>query len=251
MIQRVKYGMKSVYRILLTMACVISVLAMSHKAEAQQLNDKLQNRPYADLRRWHLGFSVGVHTQDLRFTHNGFITTEGESWFMEQPSFQPGFNVNGLFDMRLNDYFNVRFTPGLYFGNRDLKFRESNTGEELKQNLKSAYLVFPFDLKFSALRYRNLRPYVTAGIMPAVDLTRKSGEYIKLKNSDFYLTCGFGCDLYLPYFKLIPEIKFCFGLVDVVDHKRPDLTDDPVKQKFTQSLKKAVSSMVVFSFYFE
>lgn len=243
--------MKSVYRILLTMACVISVMVMSHKAEAQQLNDKLQNRPYADLRRWHLGFSVGVHTQDLRFTHNGFITTEGESWFMEQPSFQPGFNVNGLFDMRLNDYFNVRFTPGLYFGNRDLKFRESNTGEELKQNLKSAYLVFPFDLKFSALRYRNLRPYVTAGIMPAVDLTRKSGEYIKLKNSDFYLTCGFGCDLYLPYFKLIPEIKFCFGLVDVVDHKRPDLTDDPVKQKFTQSLKKAVSSMVVFSFYFE
>lgn len=244
--------MKRVNHIFLAVAGVIAlVMSAGQQAGAQQLNDKLLNRPYADMRRWHLGFSVGVHTQDLRFTHNGFITPDGESWFMEQPSFQPGFNVNGLFDLRLNDYFNVRFTPGLYFGNRDLRFRETNTGEELKQSLKSSYLVFPVDLKFSAMRYRNLRPYVTAGIMPAVDLTRKSGEYIKLKSSDFYLTCGFGCDLYFPYFKLIPEVKFCFGLVDVVDHKRPDLTDDPAKQKFTQSLKKAVSSMVVFSFYFE
>ena len=243
--------MKRVNHILLALAAIIAVISGSGEACAQHLNDKLLNRPYADMRRWHLGFSVGLHTQDLRFTHNGFITPEGESWFIEQPSFQPGFNVNGLFDLRLNDYFNVRFTPGLYFGNRDLRFMEANTGEELKQSLKSAYLAFPVDLKFSALRLRNLRPYGTAGIMPAVNLTRKNGEYIKLNSSDFYLTCGFGCDLYLPYFKLIPEVKFCFGLVDVVDHKRPDLTDDPAKQKFTQSLKKAASSMVVFSFYFE
>ncbi|MDE6317742.1 MAG: PorT family protein [Muribaculaceae bacterium] len=243
--------MKRVKLILLILLAIVPLAPVTGRAQSRQLNDKLQNRPYDDMRRWHLGFSLGLHTQDLQFTHNGFITPDGESWFMEQPSFQPGFNVTGLFDLRLNNYFNLRFSPGLYFDNRDLRFRETNTEEELKQSLKSAYLVFPFDLKFSALRLRNLRPYVTAGIMPAVDLTRKNGEYIKLKSSDFYLTCGFGCDLYLPYFKLIPEVKFCFGLVDVIDHDRPDLTDDPAKQKFTQSLKKAVSSMVVFSFYFE
>lgn len=243
--------MKQVKHILSLLMCLIAIIACSQQVNGQQLNDKLLNRPYADLRRWHLGFSVGLHTQDIRFTHNGYITPEGESWFMELPSFQPGFNVSGLFDMRLSDHFNLRFSPGLYFGNRNIVFKEANTGDEVKQNLKSTYLMFPLDIKFSALRYRNLRPYVTAGIMPAVNLTRKSGEYIKLKSSDFYLTCGFGCDLYLPYFKLIPEVKFCFGLIDVVDHKRPDLTDDPAKQKFTQSLKKAVSSMVVFSFYFE
>lgn len=243
--------MKQVKHILSLLLSLIAIISCSQQVNGQQLNDKLLNRPYADLRRWHLGFSVGLHTQDIRFTHNGYITPEGESWFMELPSFQPGFNVSGLFDMRLSDHFNLRFSPGLYFGNRNVVFKEANTGDEVKQNLKSTYLMFPLDIKFSALRYRNLRPYVTAGIMPALNLTRKSGEYIKLKSSDFYLTCGFGCDLYLPYFKLIPEVKFCFGLIDVVDHKRPDLTDDPAKQKFTQSLKKAVSSMVVFSFYFE
>ena len=243
--------MKRVKHILSLLLSMIAILSCSQHVNGQQLNDKLLNRPYADLRRWHLGFSVGLHTQDIRFTNNGYITPEGESWFMELPSFQPGFNVSGLFDMRLSDHFNLRFSPGLYFGNRNIVFKEANTGDEVKQNLKSTYLMFPIDIKFSALRYRNLRPYITAGVMPSLNLTRKSGEYIKLKSSDFYLTCGFGCDLYLPYFKLIPEVKFCFGLIDVVDHERPDLTDDPAKQKFTQSLKKAVSSMVVFSFYFE
>lgn len=221
------------------------------EASGQSFNDKLLNRPYADMRRWHLGFAVGLHTQDLRFTHNGFVTDAGEEWYAEQPSFAPGFCVNGLADLRLNNYFNLRFSPGIYFGNRDLKFREANTGEELKQNLKTSYLVFPIDLKFSSQRYRNARPYVTAGVMPVVDLTRKSGEYLRLKSSDFYLTVGFGCDFYLPYFKLIPELKFCFGLTDALMHDRPDLTDDPAKLKITDSLKKAVSSMVILSFYFE
>lgn len=28
------------------------------------------NRPYSDGRAWHLGFSVGVHAQDLSLTHS-------------------------------------------------------------------------------------------------------------------------------------------------------------------------------------
>lgn len=232
-------------------AMIFALLSVEDKAGAQTLNDQLLNRPYADMRRWHLGFSVGIHTQDLQFTHNGFVTDDGEAWFMEQPSFQPGFSVNGVADFRLNDYFNLRFTPGLSFGSRDIRFRESNNGEELKQNIKSAYLVFPVDIKYSALRFGNMRPYVIAGIMPSVNLTRKSHEYLRLKPTDFYLTAGFGCDLYLPYFKFIPELKFCFGLVDVIDHDRIDLADDPVGQRFTKSLKKATSQMIVLTFYFE
>lgn len=218
---------------------------------AKQFNDKIQNRPYADLRRWHLGFSVGLHTENLRFTHNGYITDQGESWFVEQPSYSPGFCVNGLFDLRLNNYFNLRFSPGMYFGNRDIRMREANSGDVVRQNIKSTFVVLPVDLKFSALRYRNSRPYMLAGIMPAFDVGKKRSDELKLKSSDFYLSVGFGCDFYLPYFKLNPEIKFCFGLTDVLQHDRPDLVDDPTKLKFTQSLSKATSKMIVLTFYFE
>jgi len=219
--------------------------------QAQHLNDKLLNKPYADMRRWHLGLAVGVHTQDISFTHNGFVTPDGEEWFMEQPSFSPGFCVNGLVDFRLSLYFNLRFTPGLYFGNRDITMREYASGETLRQNIKSAYVVLPFDLKFSGLRYRNSRPYITGGVMPAFNVARQPNDYLRINTADFYLTCGFGCDFYLSYFKLIPEVKFCFGLTDVLKHDRPDLVDDPQKYKITQSLKKAVSRMVVLTFYFE
>lgn len=218
---------------------------------AQHLNDKLLNRPYADMRRWHLGFSVGLHTQDIRFTHNGFVTENGESWFMEQPSFSPGFCVNGLVSFRLNDYFSLRLTPGMYFGNREIKMREANSGDMLSQNLKSVYVVVPVDLKFSAQRFRNVRPYLTTGVMPAFDVSKKRSDYLKLTTTDVYLTVGFGCDFYLPFFKLNPELKFCFGLSDVVQHKRPDLADEPDRLKITQSLKKATSQMVVLTFYFE
>ena len=58
-------------------------------------------------------------------------------------------------------------------------------------------------------------------------------------------------DLYLPFFKFIPEVKFCFGLNDMLNHKRPNLTDDPQTMKITDSIKKMKSNMVVVTFYFE
>ena len=82
-------------------------------AHADRLNDKVLNRPYSDMRRWHLGFSVGLNSFDYSFHHNGFVTDEGQTWFMEQPDLSPGFCVTGLFNLRLNDYFSVRVTPGM------------------------------------------------------------------------------------------------------------------------------------------
>lgn len=244
--------MKRIIVILSALLCLVTV------SGANRLNDKVENRPYADLRPWHLGFSVGLHTQDLTFCHNGFVTEEGETWFVEQPGFSPGFCVNGLVSLRLNSYFSLRFTPGLYFGNREVKMVNTSAPQgtpeaesRLSQNLKSTFIVLPLDLKFAAQRYRNCRPYLIGGIMPTFDVGKKRTDFLKLKTSDVYLEVGFGCDFYMPYFKFNPEIKFCFGLGNVLQRERPDLADDPATMKITQSLKRATSQMVVLTFYFE
>ena len=234
--------------ILIILTALTAIASMPAMA---QRNDKLLNRPYADMRRWHLGFSVGLHVQGIQFTHNGYVTPNGETWFMEQPTYSPGFCVNGLLDLRLNDYFSLRFTPGMYFGNRNVEMIDTSTGATESQNIKTNLIVLPIDLKFAAQRYRNTRPYLVGGVMPTFDISKKRGEILQLNTSDFYLSVGFGCDFYLPYFKFNPEIKFCFGLTDVLCHDRPDLEDDPTKLKFTQSLTKATSKMVVLTFYFE
>ena len=207
--------------------------------------DKLLNRPYADLKRWHLGFSVGAHVQDLSFTHNGYVTPEGERWVAEVPDFSPGFCVNVLADLRLHRYFNLRFSPGMYFGSKAVEMIDYNSDQRNRQDVKSAYVTIPLDLKISGDRMRNVRPYVTTGVMGTFDVSKKRSEALMFSSTDFYLCVGMGVDLYLPFFKLNPEIKFCFGLTDILKHDRPDLTDDPATFKMTQSLEKVKSNMVV------
>lgn len=220
-------------------------------AEAQKRNDKLLNRPYADQKKIHLGFSVGMHLQDLKLTNNGLASEDGQHWYSEVPSYSPGFCVNVLADLRLHKHFNLRFSPGMYFGNKTVEMRESGSGATQRQDIKSAYVVLPIDLKISGNRYINSRPYVTIGGMGTFDVSKRRSEPIWLKSSDFYLTLGIGCDFYLPFFKLNPEVKFCFGLSDVLKHDRPDLVDDPETMKITNSLSKIKSNMIVFTFYFE
>lgn len=232
-------------------AALAAVLLCAFPAEAQRRNDKLLNRPYADNRAWHLGFGIGLQSLDLALTHNGFTTPDGETWFMEQPSWSPGFAINALIDFRLNNWFNVRLSPGMYFGNRVIKMVDTTLGGEESQNLKSTFVALPVDLRYSALRFGNLKPYITAGVMGVADVAKKRDDYLRLKTFDTYLTVGFGCDFYLPFFKLNPEVKFCFGLGDILQHDRPDLADNPAALKFTQSLSKARSNMVVLTFFFE
>jgi hypothetical protein len=87
--------------------------------------------------------------------------------------------------------------------------------------------------------------------MPAFDVAKRRSDYLKLKASDCYVSLGFGCDFYMPYFKFIPELKFCFGLSDLFVKDRPDLVEDPAKLNISQSVSKATSKMIVLTFYFE
>lgn len=239
----------------LLLIVLILTAGAAQKAVAKP-GDKLMNRPYADLKLWHLGFSVGMHFQDLKFTHNGFITEDGQQWVAEVPGYDPGFCVNVLADLRLHQYFNLRVSPGMYFGSKRVQMIDYNqtpgalTVHET-QDVKSAYVVVPFDLKISGNRLRDARPYVTAGVMATFDVSKKKSEYLMFNNADLFLTCGLGCDFYLPFFKLNPEIKFCFGLTDILKHKRPDLDDNPEMIKVTQSLSKVKQNMIVLTFYFE
>lgn len=239
-------------RAMVLLALFAAAVVVAPQAGARnRLNDKLLNRPYADQRRFNLGFSVGMNTMGMSFHHNGFVSDDGQTWFMSQPAYSPGFCVNGLVNLRLNNYFSIRVTPGIWFGNRTVKFLDTTHGTELKQDIKSAFVVVPVDLKFSAMRMRNLRPYVVGGVMPAFDVAKKRSDVLWPKTSDVYLSVGFGCDFYLPYFKFIPEVKFCFGLGNILKKDRPDLVDNPVNQTIVNSVKRATSQMIVLTFYFE
>lgn len=211
---------------------------------------KVQNKPYIDYRRLHYGFFVGVHMQDLELVNNGYVTPEGQQWYADVPSYSPGFSVGVLADLRINSHLSLRLIPTMHFGDKTVVFREQNSGELERQQIKSTYVSLPIEAKLAAERFNNYRPYVIAGVSPMLDLTVKKQRPILVKPFDLMLEVGLGCDFYLPFFKLNPEVKFAFSILDVLDKDRKDLLDANYL-KYTQSLDKAVAKMIVFSFYFE
>ena len=66
-------------RKLLTLHIVVllAVTALSCLTALAQDNDKILNRQYADMKRLHFGFSVGVNFQDLNISNNGMISDDG------------------------------------------------------------------------------------------------------------------------------------------------------------------------------
>ena len=53
-----------------------------------------------------------------------------------------------------------------------------------------------------------------AGISPLMNLTKQNDDIVQLKRYDTFIEAGLGCDLYLPFFKFIPELKFCYSLTN-------------------------------------
>lgn len=211
---------------------------------------KVQNKPYIDYRRLHYGFFVGTHVQDIEFVNNGFVTENGEEWYVDVAQYSPGFSVGVLADLRLNSYFSLRLLPTMHFGQNNLIFREQNSGEQSKQQIRTTYIALPLHVKCAAERFNNYRPYVTVGVSPMVNLTVKKQQQLLVKRFDTMIEVGFGCDFYLPFFKLIPELKFSFSPLNVLQKERNDLLDANYI-KFTQSVDKISSKMITLSLYFE
>jgi hypothetical protein len=225
---------------------------------------KIQHKPYIDLRPMHFGILVGAHLQDIEFEnvgpqtlideegniHDYLIVTDADKW-------NPGFSVGVLGEIRLHENVALRFTPTMHFGAKHLTLRDlqqlspEGVPTEVHQDMKNTYLSFPIDLKFSAQRWNNYRPYLIAGINQMINLTGKNQDYIRLKKSDTMIEIGMGCDLYLPFFKLIPEIKFCYSLIDALDKNHVnDLTDEN-KKMYARAVSGGHTKMIVLTFYFE
>ena len=211
----------------------------------------VQNKPFIDERPWHYGFHIGLHDQSLKLINNGFVDpATGAQWMAENDRQNFGFSVGILGDWRITRQLALRVSPGLHFGSKHIGFRNQVDGTKRSQDLKTTYVAVPIDLKIAAPRFNNYRPYLVGGFSAMYDMTNAKGEMLRTKALQTFVQIGMGCDFYLPFFKLNPELKFYFGLGDVLLHKRAELTN-PEQQVFTQSLSNANSGMVVLTFYFE
>lgn len=271
---KMKILTKYPHRWLLAIAFCLTALA----SMAQERT--VENRPYCDLRPFHFGVMVGTHLQDLELLNAGQVTFTDENGqevtsnvTVDQDRWDPGFTVGVLGEFRLNTHFQFRIAPAMYFGTRHLTFHNllqsngSNASEgsgdgnassngntnryDVSQELKTAYISCAFDLIFAAPRFNNHRPYIMAGLNPMMNLSGNKDEYLRLKKTDLFVEVGVGCDFYLPFFKLRPELKFMYGLLNSYDKGYASKVKDKSMLPYTLAAKEAHSKMIALTFYFE
>lgn len=244
--------------ILIVLMAVVATMA----ADAQER--KVENRPYTDLRPFHFGILVGTHMQDMEMVNVGPQTITAEDGTQQQvlisadqDRWDAGLNVGVLGEFRLSQNFQFRVAPALYFGNRHLTFHHQTQtdagGNRIVryQDLKSIYVSSALDLIFAAPRFNNHRPYIMAGINPMINLSGRDDDIVRLKRYDTFAEVGLGCDFYLPYFKLRPELKFMFSLINSLDTSHPDKLKDDAMKPFARSICETRTKMIVLTFYFE
>jgi hypothetical protein len=215
---------------------------------------KAKNQPYGDYKLYHFGIIVGLNFQDLILTNNGLPTlienVGEETWYAVIPDYSPGFSVGLLADMYLNPFMNLRFTPVLHFGDKKFEFKEPDKNLRYTTTVRSNYIMMPLDLKLRSMRLNNYRPYLIAGVYGALDLGIKKDDPLLLKAFDYGFTIGFGCDFYLPIIKIAPELRFSFGLADLIEHNRSDLTIKEM-EKYSKGISKGTSRLITLTFNFE
>ena len=214
-----------------------------------------QNEYYGEDNRIHFGFSLGLNSMDFGITPSLVKTNDGKIYQVDVSHLKPGFSVGVIGDMQLSRYFNLRFTPTLHFGERELSYsyiKNDSVRVGGSVSVGSTPLCLPLYLKYSAERYGNIRPYLIGGGGVGLDLGRDKEKPVYLKPLDLYLEFGVGCEIYFWFFKLAPELKFSIGgnNLFVPLEERDDNLSGPDKI-YSEALSKLTSKMITLTFNFE
>lgn len=230
---------------------VLIIIFLSVQSGLYAQKQKPKNASWYDDKYLHFGFSLGFNTMDFIITPSQahFRT---DSLYPEVSRLNPGINIQIVTNARLNDHFDLRFLPGVAFGQRNLRYYKNGVLYNDQQKLESSFLEFPFLLKYKGDRLNNVRPYVVSGINYRYDLAGKKEYddekpvYIRLKRPDLYLELGAGMDFYLTYFKLSIEVKMSNGLGNVLVQQPA-----PGHPEFYNAIEKLKSQLWILSFHFE
>lgn len=233
------------HRILITaIFLLVSVVVFAQK-------QRPMNKSWYDDKLLHFGFSLGFNAMDFRVTPD-FDSYIADSLYPEVALLSPGINIQIVVDYRPAQYWDIRFLPGVSFGQRNVMFFKNQEIYDDQQKIESSFLEFPLLLKYKGMRLNNVRPYLISGLNYRVDLAgRKDYDeeepiYIRLKRNDLYLEAGAGMDFYLPYFKLSIELKMSSGLRDILVHDPA-----PGYPQYANAIEKVRSQIWVLSFHFE
>ncbi len=253
---------------------ILFILFLGYAGSSVAQKSVVNNLTTFDDKRLHFGFTLGINAFDLGITHYANIgdgpfgeipiadrkspdqnmITDASVIRADLPKLVPGFSVGIVSSLRLGNYFDLRFLPGMSFGERRLVYNiqiyDDNDitveGSDF-YSIKSTFLDFPLLIKYKSNRINNQKPYILAGGSYRVDISKTGEEdLVRLKKGSFYAELGVGWDSYLQFFRLSTEFKVSLGLNNVLD--------TPGKgqhQYYGYAFDRVTSNVFTLSFHFE
>lgn len=200
---------------------VLALLIVSQVATAQLFSrEKIKNNENFDKARLSWGFFLGLNSYDYQFNYEEDL----KDMLVET---NLGFSVGLISNLRINDYLDLRFEPGLFISQRNIMYDPSYfnglefNDSDLLREVKSTYVHFPLLLKISTKRINNFKPFIVGGVSTSINLSsneenpedNSSGQFRTKRNVLFY-ELGFGIDFYNQWFKFSPSIRGVFAMND-------------------------------------
>jgi hypothetical protein len=213
--------------------------------------EKIKNQENFDKQLLSWGYYLGFNSYDFKFTYEEDL----EDILIDNTT---GFQLGLVGDLRLNDYFNIRLEPGVFFINRNITYDESYfdgqafNDSDLFREVKSTYVHFPLLIKASTKRINNFKPFIIGGVSMALNLSSNesnpddnSAGQFRMTSTSYFYEVGFGIDLYLFYFKFTPSIRGIFAFNDEL------IRDNDVNSPWTGNINSMKTRGVFINFTFQ
>lgn len=237
--------MKKVFAILFFIG--LSALSYSQKSQSIFGKEPIINLENFQQKKIYYGFYLGFNNFDFKIDYKSLT----QDILVKKTT---GFNVGIIGDLRLQEYINLRFEPGLYYTKRDLYYppnRAFDSPSDALREVNSTYIHFPLLLKFSSLRTGNVRPYALGGLSATLNLSSNAKladdnfqQRFRVKSWTTNYELGFGIDIFSEYFIFSPSIRGVFGIGDEL------IRDNDPNSPWTGNIDSLKSRAVLINFSF-
>ncbi|MFN0049415.1 MAG: porin family protein [Cytophagales bacterium] len=201
------------------------------------------NLPNYDEKFLHYGFFLGLN-------YDRTILKYSEAYFSDSiyksitPLGEGGFSLGFLMNFRLHDQVAFKIVPSVGFYTRSVNYQFSRKDTlignpiESVQAVETSFIEMQFLVKYRSLRRKNTRMYVVAGVKPSIRAGGKKSEdgqpTLGISRFDFSIEYGAGIEIYFPYFKWSPELRFSHGLINL--RQTGGLYNTPLQALYTHTV---------------
>jgi hypothetical protein len=198
-----------------------------------------QSKPY------YFGITLGMNSSNYRIYHSkNFI--RNDSFAIAESVTGPGFNLGIVSNLKIGEYFDIRFLPTLSFTEHTIRYKQpGENGLVRKRPIESVLVEMPFHVRYKSATYHDFRLFIIGGVKYSFDVasdsrTRQAAGLVKIAPTDFQLEYGAGIQFFFPYFIFSPELKISQGLNNILIYndrlEQSTVLDKILSRTFTVSL---------------